>query len=156
MMVVVEPVQSSGSAAVTVVGDERLPGTSERNKKQKRIRAPSKIGAAISVARSLERRGPKKLQELYCMANYCFCCEAIFAKENEVLKCQCFSASSCRGATFCVKCAKERGFAGKCDGCESFLCGNCHFLGWVQGHELRLLCDLCCEGRGESLFETMW
>ena len=155
-MIVVEPAQSSGRTAEAVVGDERPPVTSERKKKQKRVRAPSKIGAAISAARSLERKGTEKLRELYCITNYCFCCEAVFAQENELLKCQCFSASSCRGAIFCVKCAKEWGFlAGKCDGCESFLCGNCPFLGWIQRHELRLLCDLCCEKKGESLFETM-
>jgi hypothetical protein len=137
-------------------GKGRPPKTSKRNKEQKRARAPSKIGTAISVARFLERKGPEKLREFYGKTNSCFCCEAIFVDENQLLKCQCFNSSSCRGAMFCVKCAKEWGFAGKCDGCESFLCGNCHFLGWVKGRESRLLCDLCCEKKGESLIENMW
>ena len=138
------------------VGNDMHPKTSERKKKQQTARAPHKIGTAISVARSLERKGPEKLRELYRKTNSCFCCVEIFSAENELLTCQCFSSSSCRGAMFCVQCAKEWGFAGTCDSCESFLCGNCHFLGWVKGRESRLLCDLCCEKKGESLFENMW
>jgi hypothetical protein len=53
------------------------------------------------------------------------------------------------------KYAKEWGFAGKCDGCESFLCGHCHFLGWVQGRELWLLCDLFCEKKGAGLLKLL-
>jgi hypothetical protein len=161
------PAGRTTKAVVVVVADERPPKTSKKNtKQQKRARAPpSKIGTAISVARYLERKGPEKLREFYAKRNSCFCCETIFPKDHDdnenkknkqLLKCQCFSSSSCRGAIFCVKCAKERGFAGTCHGCQSFLCGNCHFLGWVKGRESRLLCDLCCAKKGESLIENMW